>query len=295
MSEILKPRVSCLVQRLKDIYPDFSVTSVRWLDSGQNNDVLEINNSWIFRFARHLLGAANLGTEVVVLQYLKGKLPLKVPTPEYVYHGFPDSKLPFMGYRKISGIPLTREWVISTEVSNLNILAAALADFLRILHTLPIPQEIINIVPFQNKTDYWSNIFERIQRLLFPYMRFEARNQVKEHFESFLNSSRDADDGMSLIHGDFGGRNILLSDNYRGLEGVIDFGSVGLGDPAIDYAAISTVHPQMLELIEKSNPHIRRYMDRIKFYTGTFALQEALYGAESGDENALRSGLKQYI
>ena len=295
MNDVIEPRIQSLIQQVQRAYPDIKITSVRWLDSGQNNDVLVLNDSWIFRFARHHLGAKNLATEVAVLQYLKGLLPLQVPFPDHSYLGDSDYDSSFMGYRKISGVPLSREWATTTHGNDLKTVSVELADFLRILHALPIPQEIAKVIPFHNMNNYWRNVFDRIQRLLFPYMRVAAQQQVRDHFESFLSLSEHADIDVSLIHGDFGGRNILLSEDYSRVVGVIDFGSVGRGDPAIDYAAVSTIHPKMLELMEIYDQDIRHYASRIAFYTGTFALQEALYGAESGDEIALQSGLEQYI
>lgn len=295
LNESVDPRIQPFIDRIRYVCPDFHVMSVRWLDSGQNNFVLILNDSWIFRFARHHLGSRSLESEVAVLRHLNGMLPLQIPFPEYVYLDQQDSPLSFMGYRMISGVPLTRERAITATDDNLETVSRELVGFLRTLHAVSVPKDIVNVIPFHNATNYWSDIFDRVQRLLLPFMRVEAREQVVNNFESFLSASQNVNIPVSLIHGDFGGRNILLRDDHRRVVGVIDFGSVSIGDPAVDYAAVSTVHPRMFDLIATHDSDVRRYASRVEFYKGTFALQEALYGAESGDEQAFRSGMEQYI
>ena len=36
-------------------------------------------------------------------------------------------------------------------------------------------------------------------------------------------------------------------------------------------------------------------LGRVAFYRGTFALQEALFGVENGDEEAFRAGIAPYM
>ena len=98
-----------------------------------------------------------------------------------------------------------------------------------------------------------------------------------------------------MIHGDFGAGNILVDESTGRAVVVIDFSSIALGDPAIDYAAISTVHSRVIELLTHRNPRVAQYTKRIAFYRGTFALQEALYGAVVGDDQALAEGLAEFV
>jgi aminoglycoside phosphotransferase (APT) family kinase protein len=46
---------------------------------------------------------------------------------------------------------------------------------------------------------------------------------------------------IALRHGDFGTGNVLYDPHSLDLTGVIDFGFSGLGNPAIDIAALSTL------------------------------------------------------
>lgn len=286
MNELFEPQVRLFIERVQAVYSDFHINSARRLGSGQNNDVIAVNDEWIFRFPHHELGAANLNNEATLLRSLKGQLPLQIPFPEYVHIVPENVSRSFIGYRRIAGKPLTREWAEGLDDGELKMVAKQLVDFLRALHAQVIPKEAANGSTFE----YWSDMFKRIQRLLFPHMRPEACEQVSRHFESFLREA--ADFNTALIHGDFGTDNILVDmDRSNKAVAVIDFGSVGAGDPAVDYAAASTIHPRMLEWMAIHHPAVRDYSHRIRFYKGTFALQEALYGAEA----AFRSGLEPFV
>lgn len=96
------------------------------------------------------------------------------------------------------------------------------------------------------------------------------------------------------MHGDFGGGNLLYDVGRHTLTGVIDFGAAGPDDPAVDLAAAATLGPDILAGIAVTYPEAHAARDRVAFYAGTFALQEALFGIEHDDAAALRAGLQGY-
>jgi aminoglycoside 2''-phosphotransferase len=58
-------------------------------------------------------------------------------------------------------------------------------------------------------------------------------------------------------------------------------GPVSYGEPFLEHFA--TVYPGVNALLT-----------RARFYAGTFALQEALYGFEDGDQEAFNNGIMTY-
>ena len=57
---------------------------------------------------------------------------------------------------------------------------------------------------------------------------------------------------MAVVHGDLVTDHILVEDGGEHLAGIIDFGDVGLGDPALDLAGCwGYGHGPMLRLIER--------------------------------------------
>jgi len=138
-----------------------------------------------------------------------------------------------------------------------------------------------------------ADLFARIREKLFQYMRPDAREWTERHFETFLNAKERFD--LVLKHGDFGTSNILFDRQQRMICGVIDFGSSGLGDPAYDLAGLlSSYGEAFVRRCWRVYPEIESFMDRVRFYQGTFALEEALFGIENGDPAAFKSGVEKY-
>jgi aminoglycoside 2''-phosphotransferase len=145
----------------------------------------------------------------------------------------------------------------------------------------------------------WREMYAQVQARLFPAMRADACRSVTQHFENFLQQADLLPEEQVLRHGDLGGSNILYDPRGRRLCGVIDFSECALGDPAVDLAAISTLGEDFLQrvLVGYTSDEASRalLLERLRFYRGTFALQEALAGLENGDQAAYRSGMESYL
>ena len=99
-----------------------------------------------------------------------------------------------------------------------------------------------------------------------------------------------------LKHGDFGTTNILYDPEKQELCGVIDFGGAALGDPAYDFAGLlSSYGEDFLNTCAKTYPEVEQFLPRARFYQGTFALLEALFGAEHDDRRAFTAGMAHYV
>jgi aminoglycoside 2''-phosphotransferase len=141
-----------------------------------------------------------------------------------------------------------------------------------------------------------ADIYARIREKLFGYMRPDAQEWTAGHFEGFLNDARNFEYEPVLKHGDFGPSNILFDEEKQTVTGVIDFGSSGMGDPAYDFAGLlSGYGEEFIEWCGDVYPEVKALVGRIRFYQGTFALLEALFGAEHGDEVAFEAGLEKYV
>ena len=95
------------------------------------------------------------------------------------------------------------------------------------------------------------------RQYLFPFMRPDARQWADDHFENFLNAPGLASQPISIRHGDFGLGNILYDPEHLTITGIIDFSFVGLGDPAIDIAAASTLGPDLFDHFKRTYRNYR--------------------------------------
>jgi aminoglycoside 2''-phosphotransferase len=139
-------------------------------------------------------------------------------------------------------------------------------------------------------------MYRRIREKLFAHMRPDARAQVADHFESYLNDPHAYTFEHVLRHGDFGTGNLIYDPDAGRMAGVIDFGAAGLGDGATDMAGLlSSFGEPFLARCARYYPEIEAASRRIRFYYGTFALQEALFGIENGDDEAFASGMEAFV
>ncbi len=278
------------------VYPDFVVENVRAHNGeGQFNDILIINNAFIFRFSRYDASIENMAAEVRLLKMIGADLPLAIPNPAYVNFKATPAVKSFMGYQFLPGAPLWRNRLqVITDIQVQERIANQLADFLTTLHHLPI-HDFADELRVQDGLEKWTSLYLDTQQHLFPLMRPEARTEVSNHFEAYLYQPQLQKYKICLRHGDFGPSNILYEPQTLNVTGVIDFDSAGLGDPAVDIAAISCYGEPFFERFCAVYPANASLLERAHFYKGTYALQEALHGFKNNDRQAFDDGMAEYI
>ncbi len=285
--------LSFYTQQLHQHCPNLQLQTLTLNQTGQYNDVLIVNGDLIFRFARVSAAASTLQRELALLRYLQGRLPLAIPNPIIPCAQPGATDVAFMGYRMLPGKPLWREDFATIATQHGDTIACQLAGFLYALHHTPAPSITL---PLADTRQEWAELYARIQAQLFGYLHPKARRQVAQHFESFLANPNQSTFQPTLRHGDFGTSNILYDPESASVTGIIDFSSAGLGDPAVDFAALLASYGEAF--YAQCCPHypeMEHALNRVRFYRGTFALQEALFGIENDDPVALRNGLASVI
>lgn len=291
------PEIEPYLRSIHQAYPDLPIVSARFNEEGQNNAVLILNEEFIFRFPRYPVNLKELEIELAVLTGIRDRITLNIPKPLFTRLDAPAGGQAFMGYRLIPGTHLWRETLAAIQDTQvLDRLADQLAGFLKELHSVPVREAIASELPLADTAEECADIYQRIQRLCFPHMRPDARSWTARHFERFLGDQHHFDYHPVLKHSDFGMGNILFDATAQTITGIIDFGSVSLGDPAYDFAGLlSSYGEAFLHRLERGYPALASYWERIHFYRGTFALLEALFGLEQGDEEAFRHGISSFI
>ncbi|HSR30100.1 MAG TPA: phosphotransferase, partial [Anaerolineae bacterium] len=205
------------VESIRQAYPKLAITSVAFGEGGQNNDVVVVNEEWIFRFPRYLEALERLEVETAILQGIEAYVSLEIPEPVYVALEGREIGEAFTGYRRLPGEPLWRETfqTIEDEWTVLR-LAGQLGGFLLALHRVPVEeaiepalQAIGAALPQADTYEECADIYERMQWKLFPQMRPDARRWAAEHFKQFLGDGASFEYEPVLKHGDFGPSNIL--------------------------------------------------------------------------------------
>lgn len=282
-------------QTIQNNYPQLKIKSARPHENeGQFNDILIINETYVFRFPRYPVGLETLSAELNVLDSIQGRTTLPIPNP--IYRSAKPDQLgeTFMGYHMLPGRALWRQLFNTIkDEETLQKIADQLAQFLRGLHNIPL-ETLDRSVPRCDTRAEWLTMFTEFQAYLFPHMREDARTAVSHHFENYFNDPALHDFPLTLRHGDFGTGNILYDSQFAAITGIIDFGFAGIGDPAVDIASIQCFGPLFFQRLSNCYPEMETMLKRAHFYKGTYALQEALHGAKTGDQNAFNSGIATY-
>ena len=88
-------------QIIKQQYPDLDIFSARFNQDGQYNDVVILNDSLVFRFAKVPDAIKTLRHEIIVQKSLPGCLPLQIPEPMYASLETDIPGQTFIGYPMI--------------------------------------------------------------------------------------------------------------------------------------------------------------------------------------------------
>jgi aminoglycoside 2''-phosphotransferase len=293
---IRKMQVEQLINSITQIYKGLIIEKAERNDFGQNNDVIIINDSIVFRFPRYYQGIKNLKKEVSLLILLGDHVSTPIPSPEYTFLEKTDPGTAFAGYNMLPGTPMWNRELENLNLPQLKDLASQLMNFLINLHSIPLEtfQNIFEQVDGQPIMEI-EQFYARLQDKVFPFMRQEAKESVSNEFESFIKKEKARNAIPSLIHGDFGASNILWQAENCEVTGIIDFGGAGIGDPAYDLAGVlSSYGEAFFNLCIDLYPSGDEIRERVKFYRSTFALQEALHGIENCDEQAFKNGIHSY-
>jgi aminoglycoside phosphotransferase (APT) family kinase protein len=103
--------------------------------------------------------------------------------------------------------------------------------------------------------------------------------------------------GGALVHADLGGANLLWTTvaGVPRLAGILDWDQACIGDQASDLASIAvTIGWPLAQRIDARRRGARSLLADARIIAATFALQQALPAALSGDQASLEDGLRQY-
>jgi len=266
-------------KRIREIVPGISITSISINHEGLLNDVAIINGEFIFRFPKQEYAVKHLQDEARILRLLRNYITLEIPSPIYESHDC-------LAYRLIPGETLRRDMLMKLSESDQQAVADQLAGFLKELHGLPTSGTDFDL-PMADalmKYEGWLSTYERIQERVFPLMLPHACDWVREHFESHLSDKTNFEYELKMVDTDIPPYHILFDRQRSRINGIIDFGCAGLGDPAIDFGVILYNYGEsFLNRFYTVYPQAETCLKRARFYGGAHEVRWLLTGIERND------------
>jgi len=263
-------------ERIRQIAPDLAINSLSINGEGLLNDVVVVNGELIFRFPKHEYGLKHLKEEARILRLLQNYITLQIPSPLYETDDC-------LAYRMIPGETLRRDMLLKLSPSDQQRVADQLAQFFKELHGVPVHEDL-PMADALMKYDGWTNAYERIRQKVFPLLLPHVRDWLTEHFDSHLADRSNFEYELKLVDTDIPPYHVLYDNERKCINGIIDFGCAGLGDPAIDFGVIIYNYGEsFMERLYAGYPQAETYLKRARFYAGAHEVRWLLTGLERND------------
>jgi aminoglycoside 2''-phosphotransferase len=267
-------------ERIREICPELTIESVSLNQEGLLNDIVIVNDELVFRFAKRDFGFKDPKEEADLLRLLRKYITLPIPAPFYESHEM-------LAYRLIPGETLRRDMLMRLAEDDQQAIADQLAQFFKELHGIPVHESSEFKIPMADalmKYEGWVNVYQRIRDKVFPLLQRHQRDWAGEHFEFYLADKSNFEYELKMVDTDIPPYHIMFDRQKKRINGIIDFGCAGLGDPAIDLGVvINTYGESFLSRFYKVYPEAETYLRRARFYAGAIELRWVLQGVERKD------------
>jgi len=258
--------------------------------TGQFHDVV-LAGDVAYRFPRDEGSRRKLPAAAALLAALdRAGLPTAVPAPLATDHLRDPLGRCYLPLTRLHGGPLAAVSGSHAEDAVITQLAGLL-DRLAQLGSHPA---IRQLVP-RAGPDHWLAFSGQVREILYPLMSALGRQRADAELAAVTSLVAT---GSALVHTDLGGANLLWTtkSGLPHLAGVLDWDGCWIGGQASDLASIAvTVGWRIAGRIGARRPATAdSVLAEARIIAATFALQQALPAAISGDQTSLDEGLREY-
>ncbi len=285
---------------LREQFPALTIDSLEYLSEGWDSVACLVNHNLIFRFPKRPYVAHKLVVEARLLPELAGRLPLSIPHFIYLASNPKTAKsFPyiFVGYEMLKGIS-EEDW--SPELEKAEWWKPPVGEFLTALHAFPIARARELGVRDMSLTEALSGdlvdglswretlqaYFLLAREKAFPLLSLTPQVMVSNNFETFLADDHHFDFEPVVLHADLSEDHILIDLEQQKIGGIIDFGDVAIGDPALD--VMESLLPYYGGKVDPT------FVERRRFYLKHLpALTCILFGLEHNDPVLIEYGVEE--
>lgn len=260
-------------------FSELAAASIELIGVGWDNTVFAVDGRWAFRFPRRAVAVPGVEREIAVLPHIASLLPVAVPEPRYV--GRPDRGYPwpFFGAPLLDGSEAT----LAFDDEARSRLAPLLGGALRRLHAARppaiLPHDPMGRVDMARRVPFAEQRLAELDHAGLPAPYDELR-AVLDAGRGVPPSPRRA-----IVHGDLHVRHVLVDPAAEvPLRGIIDWGDVCAGDPAMDLAIgwMLFREPERARFLDAYGPMEPDQVARARVVAVFLAATLARYGAAEG-------------
>ena len=241
-------------------FPQFSQSELEHYSQGWDNVAYLVDGKYVFRFPQRQVAGGLIEREINFLPEIATKVPVKTTTPLFAGNAAQDYPWRFAGYERLPG-----DTACSRDLSleERGTLAEDLAHFLRALHSIDATQ-------FQPPLPH-----DDIGKL--------DPNRLQVDEEPLIGAH-------TVVHGDLYARHLLLDDANR-LTGVIDWGDLHFGNPAVDLSVVHMMIPsrffgRFLDIYGEVDERTWRFARHRARHHASYCID---YATKKSDQDLLRA------
>jgi aminoglycoside phosphotransferase (APT) family kinase protein len=272
-------------------FPELARSTVQPFGFGWDNAAFLIDNQIVFRFPRRKIAANLIEREIALLPHVVKQLPLAISAPQFIGTKTAEYPWVFAGYKLIVGSTLCS---VALSDSSRGDLAEPIAKFLKMLHGTETAQLVARGLPPDDigRLDHAKRF--RIARERISELTACGQLATGDSLTTWLEAHPTValeDEKRRLVHGDLYARHILINGSGRP-TGVIDWGDVHLGDPALDIAIAHLILPSNSHAAFRAayGPIDDRTWKAARYRAIYHAILELDYGIREGDVGMQESG-----
>ncbi len=182
----------------------FKINSYKVINVGGENLVIEVNNTWIFRFPRNQVLRDKTKEQLNFLASFSKISLLKVPNPRYIEQDF-------IGYKKIPGKPLYKTNLKKLTENERTKIAEQIGLFLKTLHNYKNKHIDFDTGYLIMRKEDYNTCPKEIAKYLNSCERKSLEAKLKLIKENHLNFEKPT----TIIHGDLYFNNILWNSKRK--------------------------------------------------------------------------------
>ncbi len=270
-------------------FPELAASSVEPFGNGWDNTAYLVGGEFVFRFPRRAIAAPLILREIAILPLLAPALPVPIPLPRFAGTPGDDYPWPFAGYARLAGTTLCARAGAGDSAA----LARGLGTFVRALHHIDpraavergLPRDEIGRLNHESR---FRPVAERFAALHEAGVIADPSRLL-----AFLRAvaPRPDETASHIVHGDLYARHLLI-DEAGELSGVIDWGDLHLGHPALDIAIADLVLEPAGQTVffEAYGPVDARTRALARYRAIYHAALEAHYAWKTSDAPLFRAG-----
>ncbi|MFI1198337.1 phosphotransferase [Streptomyces sp. BHT-5-2] len=231
-----------------------------------------VGGRWVERRPRRPEVADRLRTETRLMPWLAPQLPLPVPVPAVAA----DDPL-MVRHAVVPGEPLSAPVAAHGR---------QLGAFLRALHAADTTEAVRRGVPSAERARHErAEVVREFTARVLPLLPAHRRRPAFA-----LLAQVAVLPARTLVHGDLGPEHVLAREGR--LTGVIDFGDVHIGDPAIDLAwALHNTPPAFADALAATYPVTPQLREHALLWHQLGPWYEVTHGLDLDEPDTVRSGL----